>query len=410
MTTTTSKTSKSFRPYGRQHVTAEDIAAVTAVLESDWLTQGPAVERFETRLRQVTEANHAVSCASGTAALHLLMLALKLGPGDRILTTANTFLADANCAHYVGADVVFADVDPTTGLMSLDDVEHLLSIDNDHTIKAIIAVQFAGQPLDMVRLRQIADSHGAILIEDACHALGGSYRVGTEWHRCGSCSHAHASVFSFHPVKHAAAGEGGAITTNDHALAEQLAVLRSHGIERTSFVFDDQAFDTSGRPNPWYYEMSMLGFNYRLSDIHAALGTSQLARLEWSVTTRNNLAQTYEQAIAALLPDVIQPLHTRSDVINAYHLFVVRIPFGKLGVQRAEVMRTLRERGIGTQVHYIPIPCQPYYREMGIQPDDYSGALDYYHQALSLPMYPTLPDDEIARIIGELVSALRISR
>ncbi|RME20951.1 MAG: aminotransferase class I/II-fold pyridoxal phosphate-dependent enzyme, partial [Candidatus Zixiibacteriota bacterium] len=290
--TTATRTPARFIPYGRQHITEQDIAAVVDVLKSDWLTQGPGVPAFEQTLKDTVGAEEAVACANGTAALHLAMLALGIGPGDVVVTTPITFLATANCARYVDADVQFVDIDPVTGLMDIAALRQHLKDDRNHRVKAIIPVHFAGQPVDLPAVRQLADEHGAYVIDDACHAIGAEYECAGKWYRVGCGAHSDLTVFSFHPVKHVAMGEGGAVTTGDARLAVRLRQFRNHGIERDArrMVNKDQAFDGSGRPNPWYYEMHKLGFNYRLTDIQAALGTSQLNRLEISIRRRRELA------------------------------------------------------------------------------------------------------------------------
>jgi UDP-4-amino-4,6-dideoxy-N-acetyl-beta-L-altrosamine transaminase len=403
-----SKTGKSFLPYGRQHISQEDIDAVVEVLQSDWLTQGPTIARFEEALADKVGARHAVACATGTAALHLSMLALGIGPGDKVVTTPNTFLADANCARYVGAEVLFADIDPETGNMAPDCLARVLEADRDRAVKAVIPVHFAGQPADLPQIHKLASEHGAVVIDDACHALGATYQPEAAVLRPGCGEHSTMTVYSFHPVKHVAMGEGGAVATNDDKLADRLRQFRNHGMTKTEFACAEQAHDSDGSVNPWYYEMPVLGYNYRLTDIQAALGLSQLDRLDWSVQRRNQLAFDYHRLIEQLLPsDRVRPMNAAGDIVHAYHLFVVRIDFEHFGVTRAAVMNQLREAGIGTQVHYIPVPLQPYYRELyGHKPGDFPGAETYYAQALSLPMYPDLTDSDCQRVIEALRDAL----
>lgn len=399
---------KPFLPYARQHITQQDIDAVVQVLRSDWLTQGPTIDRFEEALAEVTGARHVVACATGTAALHLSMMALSVGPGEVVVTSPNTFLADANCGRYVGADVAFADIDPGTGNMSPDALAEVLKADIKRRIKVIIPVHFGGQPVDLIRIRELAGNHGASVVDDACHALGASYQSSRGSCRIGCGEHADLTVFSFHPVKHVATGEGGAIATNDGAVAERLRRFRTHGMSKTEFSLKDQAYAVDGKPNPWYYEMSELGFNYRLTDIQAALGISQLERLDWSLRRRNEIAFKYHSLIEMNFPSGrVRPLKTRAGVNHAYHLFVLRIDFAAFGVSRAEVMNRLREAGIGTQVHYIPVPLQPYYRKVSsTRPGQFPGAEEYYAQALSLPMYPGLTESDCERIIVELAGIL----
>lgn len=402
------KTDQTFLPYGRHNVSQEDIDAVIEILRSDWLTQGPTISLFEEGLAETVGARHVVACATGTAALHLSMLALGIGPGDKVVTTPNTFLADANCARFVGAEVVFADIDPATGNMSPERLVEVLESDQDKTIKAVIPVHFAGQPADLPRLHELATFHGAVVVDDACHALGSSYEYGVGTYRPGCGEHSTMTVYSFHPVKHVAMGEGGAVATNDPDLAKLLRQFRNHGLTKTDWVFEKMAYAPDGSINPWYYEMPVLGYNYRLTDIQAALGLSQLQRLGWSVKRRNEIAFYYHRLIEQILPGgLVRPLKTRAGIIHAYHLFVMRIDFEHYGVSRASVMNQLHEAGIGTQVHYIPVPLQPYYRSLtGTKPGDFPGAEEYYAQALSLPMYPDLIETDCSRVINKLSDIL----
>ena len=402
------KTKSGFLPYSRQHISQEDIDAVVEVLRSDWLTQGPTIDRFEEALAWRVGAGHVVACSSGTAALHLSMLALGIGPGDTAVTTANTFLADANCARFVGAEVAFADVDPATGNMSVEALAAVLRADDSRQIKVVIPVHFAGQPVDIPRIHELASAHGAAVVDDACHALGASYEDSNKVYQPGCGEHSEMTVYSFHPIKHVAMGEGGAVATNDEALATRLKQFRNHGMTKSEFVNESLALSPDGSANPWYYEMQQLGFNYRITDIQAALGLSQLSRLDWSIQRRNEVAFAYHRLIEQVFPDGgLRPLEIRSRVIHAYHLFVVRIDFQRFGVPRASLMSRLREASIGTQVHYIPVPLQPYYQETaGTRPGDFPGAESYYAQALSLPMYPDLTDADCERVIRELATIL----
>jgi UDP-4-amino-4,6-dideoxy-N-acetyl-beta-L-altrosamine transaminase len=404
----TNKASK-FLPYGRQTITAEDIDAVVKVLQSDWLTQGPSVNAFEKALAEYVGAAHAVACSSGTAALHLAMLALGIRPGDSIVTSANTFLATANAGRYVGADVQFADIDPATGNLSIDSVERLVHEDVEHRIKAILPVHFAGQPCDIACIHSLAKKHGAFLVDDACHALGSAYRVQGGTVKVGSGKHSDMTVFSFHPVKHVAMGEGGAITTNDPALAVRLQRLRSHGMQKTEFQDNNMALGSDGSVNPWYYEMKELGYNYRITDIQAALGLSQLRKISDSIKRRAAIAAKYGSLIEEEFgSDEVVSLRNVPGVENAYHLYVVKIEFEKRGISRATLMNRLRENGIGTQVHYIPVPLQPYYRNLyHYGGADFPGAMNYYERALSLPMYPSMTEDNVLRVVKQLELMLR---
>lgn len=401
-------TDTAFLPYGRQNITDDDIQAVIEVLRSDWLTQGPAVPDFEDALADTVGAKETIACASGTAALHLAILALGLGEGDAVITTPNTFVASANCARYAGAEVLFADIDPRTGLIDPEAVARLLKKDIERKIKAVIPVHFAGQPADLPAIAALAREHGAWVIDDACHALGANYTYNGETFRIGGSPHSDMTVFSFHPVKHVATGEGGAVATSHPELAAKVRLFRNHGIERQNVVDNDMACDHDGVPNPWYYEMQELGFNYRLTDIQAALGSSQLSRLPLSLERRRELADNYRRLIAELFPDgEVTPLDLRPDTAHAYHLFVVQIDFERCGVSRATVMNFLRKHGIGTQVHYIPVHLQPYYRRLyGTGPGDFPQAEKYYSRALSLPLYPELAPSDIMRVMHELGDAL----
>jgi UDP-4-amino-4,6-dideoxy-N-acetyl-beta-L-altrosamine transaminase len=397
-----------FLPYGRQHVTDSDVEAVVEVLRSDWLTQGPTVPAFESKLAASVGAAEAVACSSGTAALHLAMLSIGLRDGDAVVVPSNTFLASANCARYVGAEVRFADVDPNSGLINTDSLRELLEDDTTRRIKAVIPVHFSGQPADLPTVHTLAKNHGAYVVDDACHALGARYNDSGDTHQIGGSPHADLTVFSFHPVKHVATGEGGAITTQSAELAECLRLFRNHGMQKGDFVQEEMAFSDRAMPNPWYYEMQNLGYNYRLTDIQAALGGSQIERLQQSVDRRNELASEYGRLIAKNFdPSEVRPLEVINGVINAYHLFVVLIDFRFLGLSRASVMNELRAEGIGTQVHYIPVHLQPYYRRVcKTSEGDLPGAEMYYRRALSLPMYPELSQTDIERVVDTLHRAI----
>lgn len=400
---------QSFLPYGRQHITNGDIAEVTEVLQSDWMTQGPKIPEFEHALADYLHAKEAVVCTSGTAALHLSMLALGIGKGDAIITTPNTFAASANCARYVGATVRFADINPNSGLIDVEQVHRILEQDTAGHIKAIVPVHFAGQPAELPALYELAQQHDAAIVDDACHAIGATYQDdGTEY-TIGGNPHSDLTVFSFHPVKHVATGEGGAITTDSPELAERLRMFRNHGIARDNFIVTELSHNADGVPNPWYYEMQELGFNYRMTDIQAALGIKQLERLPASLERRREIAALYRQLLGQTFSGgEVLSLVTHPQRTHAYHLYVVKIDFERLGTTRAVVMNRLRARGIGTQVHYIPVHLQPYYRrECGTDPGYLPKAEAYYTQALSLPMYPELTNADIRRVVEELAVALR---
>ncbi|WP_454021015.1 UDP-4-amino-4,6-dideoxy-N-acetyl-beta-L-altrosamine transaminase [Azospirillum sp. Marseille-Q6669] len=398
-----------FLPYGRQDVDQADIDAVTAVLRGDWLTQGPTVEAFERALCERTGAAHAVSCANGTAALHLATLALGLGPGDAVVVPTITFLATANAARYVGAEVAFADVDPETGLMGPEQAEAAMerATRAGWRVRALAPVHFAGQTADMAGLAGLAARHGLAVIEDACHAIG-SVDVTPDGRTLpvGSNGFGTLTAFSFHPVKTIAAGEGGAVTTNDPALAARLRRFRNHGMERDPAGFEDRgaAFTADGTANPWYYEMAEPGFNYRLTDIHSALALSQLERLDAFVERRRHLMDLYTERLAPLAPLVL-PAARAPWCRPAWHLCAVRVDFAAAGRARAQVMTDLRVLGIGTQVHYIPVHRQPYWRE---RYGDLAlpGADAHYTRTLSLPLFPAMADADVDRIVTALAGAL----
>ncbi|RKX24443.1 MAG: UDP-4-amino-4,6-dideoxy-N-acetyl-beta-L-altrosamine transaminase [Candidatus Zixiibacteriota bacterium] len=295
--------------------------------------------------------------------------------------------------------------------MSPDALEEVLLRDRDSKIKTVIPVHFAGQPADLPRIHKLATAHGAVVIDDACHALGASYDHEGRSYMAGCGEHSLMSVFSFHPVKHVATGEGGAVSTRDDELARKLRLFRNHGMTKEHLEQDAMALSSEGDTNPWYYEMQVLGPNYRLTDMQSALGISQLGRLQWSVERRNKLATHYRALIGEHFPTAVRPLEVRPGVMHAYHLFVVRIDFEHFGLSRAAVMNQLRKAKIGTQVHYIPVPLQPYYRRVvGTGPGDFPNAEAYYAQALSLPMYPNLTENDCQRVIERLADILSRAR
>lgn len=376
-------------PYGRQSITDEDIEAVVAVLKSDYLTQGEMVPAFEQRLADYCLAPHVIACSNGTTALHLACAALDLGADDWVWVSAISFVASANCARYCGAQVDFVDVEPETGNLCVAALREKLQRvqGSPHQPKALVAVHLAGQPCDLAEIGALCRQYGVHLIEDACHALGASY----QGQPIGSCAHSDMTVFSFHPVKPITTGEGGAITTRSAALAAKLRLYRSHGITR------EPAQLSAPSPGGWYYEQQVLGFNYRLTDIQAALGASQLRRLPQFIAQRQQLAARYDELLTRL---PVQPLRQMDDRRSGYHLYVVRV------ADRDRVFAQLREAGIGVNVHYMPIPAQPYYRELGHDPAAYPGAQAYYRQAVSLPLYPALSLAEQDQVVRALESVL----
>lgn len=382
-------------PYGRQDIDEADIAAVVAVLRSDMVTQGPAVERFEGAVAAHCGARHAVAVNSGTSALHIACAAAGLGPGDLLWTVPNSFVASANCARYCGADVDFVDIDPATLNMSVDALERKLAqaARAGRLPKVIVPVHFAGLPCDMEAIARLARPHGVTLVEDASHALGARLRGAP----VGSCAWSDMVVLSFHPVKLIATGEGGMVLTQSDELAARLAALRSHGLERAPARLERK--DAGG----WYYEQSRLGFNYRLSDIHAALGENQMRRLQAFLERRREIAARYQQAFAGL-PLRLQAQPPGCD--SAWHLFVIQPDPEETGRSRREIYDELRGRGIGVQVHYIPIHTQPYYRGLGFKNGDFPASERYYERALSLPIFFRLAPEEQDYVIASVRGAL----
>ncbi len=377
--------------YSRQSITEEDVAAVVEVLQSDWLTTGPVVEQFEQAFARHVGATAAVALSSGTAALHAAMFALGIGPGDEVIVPAMTFAATANCVVFQGGTPVFADIDPETLLLGSDQVLSRLS----PRTKAIIAVDYAGQPCDYAALRSVAGEHGVALVADASHALGG--RDGTR--PVGSL--ADLSTFSLHPVKPITTGEGGVVTTDIAEAASQMRRFRNHG-----FTTDHRQRRNNGS---WFYEMTELGYNYRLTDFQCALGLTQLGRLDGGITRRRQIASRYDEAFAGMRG--IEPVATRRGVLHGRHLYVVRIRRGMCGVGRDAVFEVLRRRGIGAGVHYIPVHLHPFYRErLGTAEGDCPVAEAAYQEILSLPIFPDMRDEDVEHVIDTCVSILSGSK
>lgn len=385
-------------PYGRQLVDESDIAAVAEVLRGDWLTQGPGVVKFEDAFAAMVRAKHAIAVNSGTAALHAAMFALGIGSGDEVIVPPITFTATANCVVFQDGTPVFADVDAATGLIDPARVAEKIT----KRTKAIIAVDYAGHPCDYDALKKIADAHGIALVADACHALGATYKdrpVG---------SIAKLNCFSFHPVKHIATGEGGMITTDDDALAAAMRDFRTHGISKDANRFRGLGSHTGdlAEQGPWYYEMLSLGFNCRISDINCALGLSQMKKLDRFVTRRRDIAAAYYRGLAGLPnlrlpPSDLCPLTSDPLSRHSFHLYPVLIDFAALGKTRTQVMNELRTRGIGTQVHYIPVCLQPFYRERcGLKPGHCPCAEKFYAQELSIPMFSGMSDIDVEHVLA----------
>ena len=384
-----------FLPYGRQTIEDDDVAAVAAALRDDFLTTGPRVEAFEEAFAASVGARHAAACANGTAALHLAMLAQGVGEGEVCIVPSITFLASANCARYVGAEVVFADVDPLSGLMTPETLEAALARAEGRKVAAILPVHLRGDVAELPALRELADKAGAVLVEDACHAVGSAMTFDNRPGRVGDGRYSAMAAFSFHPVKTIATAEGGMVTTNDPHLAARLKTLRSHGMIRPA------------GGDPWWYEMPEVGFNYRLPDVLCALGLSQLGKLDRFIARRRALAGLYHRRLTALAPWVVAAASPEwSD--PALHLMTVLIDFEAAGTTRRALVEALRDKGVGSQVHYIPVHRQPYYRER-YGDIDLPGAQAWYERCLSLPLYPAMEDGDVDRVIEALAGALGVS-
>jgi UDP-4-amino-4,6-dideoxy-N-acetyl-beta-L-altrosamine transaminase len=380
--------------YGRQDISDADVAAVAAVLKSDWITQGPAIERFEQAVAEYCGAKYAVAVSSGTAALHLACLAAGLGAGDCLWTSPNTFVASANCAIYCGAQVDFVDIDPRTYNMNPDGLaEKLYRTGRNRLPKVVVPVHFSGQSCAMERIHELAVAYGFTVIEDAAHAAGGEYKES----KVGSCAFSEMTVFSFHPVKIITTGEGGMILTNREDLYEKLLRLRSHGITRDAHLMLNEP------DGPWYYQQIDLGYNYRMADLQAALGLSQLQRIGAFVGRRRELAARYDQALSDL-PLTLPWQHP--DCRSAWHLYVIRLQLRLLKKSRRGVFEALRQAGIGVNVHYIPVHTQPYYQRMGFRRGDFPEAERFYEEAVTLPLYHALAEEDQDYVIATLKKVL----
>lgn len=380
-------------PYGRQNITSEDIAAVVETLQSDYLTQGPRITQFEQEFAQYCGACHAVLVNNGTAALHLCALALDVKPGDKVITTPITFVASANGFRYQGADIVFCDIDPQSHLLDLDKLEALLATAPRGTYKGVVPVDFAGYPIHAERLRSLADQYGLWIVEDACHAPGGYFvdSLGKK-ELCGASHYSDLTVFSFHPVKHIATGEGGAITTNNKELYDRLLLYRTHGITKDP----NRMSENHGG---WYMEMMELGYNYRITDFQAALGSSQLKRNPAGLLRRHEIANKYNEAFKGLKG--IKVPQVAPGYYHAYHLYVIETD------DRKGLYDFLHKNDILAQVHYIPAHLMPYYRRQGWKKGDLPVAENYYEHCLSLPMFPTLTDEQQDYVIEKVKEFLK---
>ena len=383
-------------PYGRQDITQADIDAVVGVLQSDFLTQGPMVPRFEQKVSKHVGARHALAVNSATSALHLACLALGLGPGDSLWTSPITFVASANCGLYCGAEVDFVDIDPQTYNLCPKSLERKLKLAKvKGTLpKVVVPVHLCGQPCDMQAISELAKVYGFKVIEDASHAIGGKYQGAF----VGNCRFSDITVFSFHPVKIITTAEGGMALTNDAALAERMALLRSHGITR------DPAQMTHDSDGPWYYQQIDLGFNYRMTELQAALGVTQMERLDHYVDRRHQLARRYDRLLDRL--PVVTPWQ-HPDSYSGLHLYVVRLQLANIGKTHRQVFERLREKDIGVNLHYIPVHTQPYYQKLGFKAGDFPEAESYYSAAISLPMYPNMSEGQQDQVIAALREVLQ---
>lgn len=376
-------------PYGHQHINDEDVQAVIAALKSDYMTQGPLIGQFEKDFANYMGVKYACVVSNGTAALHLCAMALDIKPGDKIITTPITFVASANGFRYQGAEVVFCDIDSKTFLMDLDKLEKILKSSPRGTYKAVVPVDFAGYPIDEERLRKLAGEYGFAIVVDACHAPGGSFIDSKgEKQMIGNCRYADLTVFSFHPVKHIATGEGGAVTTNNKELYEKVSLYRTHGITKDPARLEKN-------DGGWYYEMQELGYNYRITEMQAALGISQLKRLDWSIERRNEIAKKYDEAFKGT---IVKTPFRAEGLVHAFHLYIIQVPAEK----RKGLYDHLRTNKVYSQILYIPVHQMPYYRQFGWKEGDFPVAEDYYNRCLALPMFPTLTDEEQDWIIAKV--------
>ena len=380
-------------PYGRQDINLSDIYSVVNVLKSDWLTQGPKIEEFEKVLASYCGAKYAVVVSNGTAALHIACLAAGLRKGDEAITTPVTFLATSNSVLYAGAKPIFADIDIDTINIDVEQVNRKIT----KRTKAILPVHFAGLPCDMAELYRMAKKKGIMVIEDACHALGAEYKDRGKWVKVGSCKHSDMTVFSFHPVKHITTGEGGAITTNSKKLYEKLLSLRSHGMCKTNRMTKEQG--------PWYYEMKDLGFNYRITDLQCAIGISQLKRINGFLKRRREIANTYDKAFKDM--EGVEAISLPQGKKHSYHLYLLKIDFKKFHTTRKNFMTKLKKKGILTQVHYIPIYRQPYYKDkFGLSKNLFPKSEKYYEKAISIPIYYGMNNKEVKKVTSEIKETL----
>jgi perosamine synthetase len=395
-------------PYARQSISDNDIQVVSDVLRSDWLTTGPKLNEFEDRFGAYVGAKHAIAVCNGTAALHLAMLVAEIGPGDRVVTSPNTFLASANCAAFVGATPDFSDIDP----VSYNLCPRTLRQNWRNDTRAVVAVDYAGQACDMPSIAEIARQNGAIIIEDACHAVGGRFEYGGKVWKIGGHPWADMTTFSFHPAKTMTTGEGGMLVTDNDDYAKKARILRNHGMVRDAAEFEGLGGDRLDEQGPWYYEMQFLGYNFRITDVQCAMGLSQLTQLDEFVSDRRKIVDAYNKGLSRhsliTLPQLRNP---HDQLLTSWHLYSIQLDFTAIGATRSECMKTLQESGIGTQVLYIPVHLQPWYRrKFGYSKGKCPIAEQYYEHVLSLPLYPTLCSADVKRIIAATAGLLTLTQ
>ena len=390
-------TNKRFLPYSRQFISKDDIKKVISVLKSDFITQGPEIINFEKNLAKYVGAKYAVACATGTAALHISCLSLGINNKSNVLASAVTFVASTNCAEFIGANVDFVDINKKTHCISTEDLERKLK--QNKKVDLVIVVHLAGYSSDMKKILKLKKKYNFNLIEDSCHALGGKYNES----KVGSCNYSDISTFSFHPVKPITTGEGGMVTTNNKKIYEKLILYRTHGIHKNSKKFTNLAlgFDKNKEPNRWYYEMTDLGYNYRLTDIQAALGNSQLKRIDEITKRRNQVANYYKKELKNI-SSLTLPVASKK-IYHAYHLFTILLDFKKLKMSKNFFMKKLAENGIGSQVLYIPVFLQPYYKKKyNFDSKNFPNAMHYYDSALSIPIFYDITKKELKKVINTI--------